>query len=457
MPRTNRENPWGAWVSQDKPGTFAHPDAPDGGSGYGYSRESGPSGTDVHGGGTPDAHSLDGHKITSWQAAVEYAKFEVARARQRLSDATTWEALRLVAEQSLGDKTFGLGACYGIVKNPVMSVAGLLQLMRMLIEADLYERLTRRVTWKTMLRPGSGFGLPKLSDVGYHLAMYAGVLSIGDLKRAYETREALIKNAEEMIRHPVDAAGKMTGQIKAEYVAKWNRFRELQKRTDLKSQFEAGELFGEVLMEVVMVVLTVISVGGAAVKLAAKVPQLVRLAEVVKGARAARAGGVAAEGVDTAKGAKTAGKAVSKEPVEGPKPNTSISKAPVAADLYKVEANGIKPVQIRQGTNGKVAVIGRSMNRVEPYAAELRAQGYEVEIFKSPIVPAEAEVQWAKLKDFYAPEYIPEPVLAKSKMFQANDSWAKKLVSEGYTVTDVGSAPGAGESIFYNMEKATIF
>lgn len=306
MPNTDRENPWSPWVSQHISDTFAHPDAPDGGIGSGFSREVWPSGTDVYGGGTPDPHSPVGNKVTPWQATIEYAKFELERARQRLCDSRSWDSLRIVAEQSLGDKSFGLGACYGIVKNPVMSVVGLLELMKTLIEADLYERLTQRVTWKTMLKPGGGLGLPELSDVGYHLAMYAGVLSIDDLKRSYESREALIKNVEEMIKHPVDTVGKMTGQVKAEYVAKWNRFRELQKLTDLRSQFEAGELFGEVLMEVVMIVLTVISVGGAAVKLAAKVPQLVRLAEVVKGARAARAGGVVAEAGEVVKGAGAA-------------------------------------------------------------------------------------------------------------------------------------------------------
>jgi hypothetical protein len=117
-----------------------------------------------------------------------------------------------------------------------------------------------------------------------------------------------------MIEHPGDSLGKMSDQIKASYLAKWKRFRELQKQTDLKSQFEAGEIFGDVLMEVVMLILTVMSVAGAAAKLAAKVPQLVRIAEFIRGARAAEAGGVTEEAAEAAKGASKATQQISQEP-----------------------------------------------------------------------------------------------------------------------------------------------
>ena len=310
------KNPWSPWVSLYYPGTFAHPDAPVGGTGAGYSRPPGPSGTDIHGGrGAPDPHSPEGHKVTPWEAAAGYAKFELERAKRGIWDAGSWESLRRVAERALGQQSFGLVACYGIVKNPTMSVVGLVQLQKMLIEADLYDRLNRGVSWKSVLSPGWMAGLPQLYEVGSYLARYAGVISMDDLKRSYELREALIKNVGEIFAHPVDSLGNMAGKIKVDYVNKWNRFLELQKQTDLKSQFEAGEIFGDVLMEVVMLILAVISLGGAAAKLAAKVPQLVRVAEFIKGARAAEAGGVAEEAVEMRKGAGVAKKASTAERV----------------------------------------------------------------------------------------------------------------------------------------------
>ena len=300
------ENPWSAWVSRHVSGLFAHPGAPDGGSGFGYGRLPGPSGTGFASSDAPHPYSPAGRQITPWEAAVEYAKFELDRERDKISRSWSWAALRGAAERALGPKSFGLGACYGIVKNPAMSVVGLVQLQKMLIEADLYERLTGRVSWKIMLSASGLYGLPQLYEVGYHLAGHTGFMHLADLKRSYEMREALIKNVGEMIEHPIDSLGQMAGKLKASSIANWTRFRELQKQTDLRSQFEAGEIFGDVLMEVVMLVLTVISVAGAAAKLASKVPQLVRVAEFIKGARAAEAGGVAEEVGEAAEGAEVA-------------------------------------------------------------------------------------------------------------------------------------------------------
>jgi len=99
-----------------------------------------------------------------------------------------------MAVRALGQQSFGLGACYGIVKNPAMSVAGLVQLQKMLIEADLYERLTRRISWRALLSPSWMTGVPQLYEVGYHLARYSGILNLDDLKRSYDLREALIQN-----------------------------------------------------------------------------------------------------------------------------------------------------------------------------------------------------------------------------------------------------------------------
>lgn len=458
MPFDSDENPWSAWVSQHFPGTFAHPDAPAGGTGLGYGRRPGPSGTDFSSGRAPDPYSPAGRVITPWEAAAEYAKFELDRARGKIRGAMTWDALRSVALRALGPQCFSLGVYHGMVKNPAMSVAGLLQLQKMLIEADLYERLTHRISWKTLLSPGCVTGLPQLYEVGFHLARYAGVISVDDLKRSYEAREALIKNVEEMIEHPVDSLGKMGTQMKASYLAKWKRFRELQKQTDLKSQFEAGEIFGDVLMEVVMLVLTVISVAGAAAKLAAKVPQLVRVAEFIRGARAAEVSGAAAEAGEAATEAKSAAKAVEaapKEEVEAPRAEAPVAKTPVAEDLYKIDANGTKAVQIRQGTNDKVAVIGRDMDTVRPYAAELKAKGYDVEIFDGDTVPDAARSEWAQIKK--SGKWLTEDEIPQTENYKANGVWADKLVRENYTVIDIGSPAGAGPSQFYKLELSKLF
>jgi hypothetical protein len=306
------KNPWSAWLSRHFPGTFAHPDAPAGGSGYGYSRTPGPT---TYTRGAPDPHSPVGLNITPREAAQGYAEYEFEQVRSGIRQAMSWAGLREMALRSLGPKSFALGACYGVVKNPAMSVAGLLQLQKMFIEADLYERLTRPMSWKTMLGASWGIGGPSLFELGELAMIKFHLMNVEMLKHSYEAREALIKEMGQIFTHPLDFFAKAKDQLKASYVEKWNQFCLLQKQTDLKSQFEAGELFGDVLMEVVMLVLTVISVGAGAAKLAAKVPQLVRVAEFIKGARAAEAGGAAEEAAEMGKGAGVAKKASTAERV----------------------------------------------------------------------------------------------------------------------------------------------
>lgn len=132
---------------------------------------------------------------------------------------------------------------------------------------------------------------------------------------------------------------------------------------------------------------------------------------------------------------------------------------PVKTELEGKTINGIKPVQVRPGTNGRVAVIGRGMGqRVGPYAQGLKRVGYDVETFEGDNIPVEAKEDWARLQAEYEPDQIPDDVAAKSKMFEANKKWAEKLRDQGYTVVDIGTSnPTQGEGPFFAMERDILF
>jgi len=137
----------------------------------------------------------------------------------------------------------------------------------------------------------------------------------------------------------------------------------------------------------------------------------------------------------------------------GPVANTS----PSVSALKNSEFNGVKADRVRPGTNGKVAVIGRSMaNAVNPYTSGLQKQG-DVETFTGDKISPEAQAEWAILKKRYAPDPIPEDALKESLMFKANEAWAKKLADEGYTVVDVDNPTNEKPSPFYEMEKQVLF
>lgn len=130
---------------------------------------------------------------------------------------------------------------------------------------------------------------------------------------------------------------------------------------------------------------------------------------------------------------------------------------PSASTLQNSEFNGVKADRVLPGTNGKVAVIGRSMaNAVEPYTKGLEKQ-CPVETFTGDKISPAAQAEWKNLKKQNAPEPIPEDAVKKSQMFKENQAWAKKLVDEGHTVVDVDNPTSEKASPFYEMEKQTIF
>ena len=127
-------------------------------------------------------------------------------------------------------------------------------------------------------------------------------------------------------------------------------------------------------------------------------------------------------------------------------------------------------VQVKAGTNGKIAVIGRKMpGHVDDVTAELASQGKLVEAFNDVyqsgksfdidgIIYTWDDIvnDFNSLKQQYG--VIPDNVLQNSLMYKANQNWAQKLIDEGYEVIDIGYPQGiTSESIFYNMELQTIF
>ncbi len=128
---------------------------------------------------------------------------------------------------------------------------------------------------------------------------------------------------------------------------------------------------------------------------------------------------------------------------------------PRASNLENSEFNGVTAERVRYGTNGKVAVIGRSMDKaVAPYARGLEGEGYNAETFEPS---ASAQREWAALRDDYPSSRIPDDVIPQTQMFKENQAWAEKLANQGYTVVDVGNPSGQGASPFYEMEKQVLF
>jgi hypothetical protein len=205
----------------------------------------------------PGAHGLLS------DAAVESVE-DLTKAVADFRRSETWFSLQPIAFRLLGQYSFGLGVLYGIGENVVTSVIELLQLVKMLLLADLYDRAQQPVFSTASLNPVA---------LLQRLMAEASMRTFSaELEEAHRERNALI----EELRYAMTHIGEVLGNIGEGYVAKWNRFETYVKDRTLSSQFHAGRMFGEVLIDVV----SVIGGGAAAVKAAGKIPKLAKLARL---------------------------------------------------------------------------------------------------------------------------------------------------------------------------------
>lgn len=115
-------------------------------------------------------------------------------------------------------------------------------------------------------------------------------------------------------------------------------------------------------------------------------------------------------------------------------------------DLAKL---GVSAKRVLQGTNGKIAIIGRGNEFIADARKTLGDNGIMAETFDR-LIPEKAFVDYRRLvRNGEQPE-----VLRNSDLYQLNLAWAQSLKDEGYTIIDLGNPGAKGDlSIFYEMEK----
>ena len=139
--------------------------------------------------------------------------------------------------------------------------------------------------------------------------------------------------------------------------------------------------------------------------------------------------------------------------------------------IFKAGDNilGIAVKQIKQGTDGKYAIIGRSMGNAEItgvrniYVELKNVRKLGVEIFDATSLKGiwktkfdDALTEFAQKTNNWTRKLSNQELL-QLKMYKLNKEWAQHLVDNGYTILDMGDFNNLGFSAFYSMEKATIF
>jgi hypothetical protein len=102
------------------------------------------------------------------------------------------------------------------------------------------------------------------------------------LAKAHAKRELLCNELKSIMGNPAEFFEGLPGKAQQSYQAKWQRFAQLHQTSELRSQLEAGKLFGELLMEVLLAIASLVAMTDALVKLGAKAPELLNAARTLK-------------------------------------------------------------------------------------------------------------------------------------------------------------------------------
>jgi hypothetical protein len=136
---------------------------------------------------------------------------------------------------------------------------------------------------------------------------------------------------------------------------------------------------------------------------------------------------------------------------------------------------GVKAQRIIPGTNGKVAILGRSMgdmtraDKTEPGVVDfqhaLDSKGFKTERFGGDMVKQEWRDEMAALGKIHGKPgrpgsnfwILPDDIIKNSVVFKENMKWVQKLKDEGYTIVDIGNPNNKGSSVYYDNEVKLAF
>jgi len=141
-----------------------------------------------------------------------------------------------------------------------------------------------------------------------------------------------------------------------------------------------------------------------------------------------------------------------------------------------VKINGATVVRILEGTNGKIAIMGRKMAYIEEVANGLIKLGKEVEIFDiDKAFGGKGYSNWDLIKkdwdnaldrfgqlDSNGNKVLPYQKVIQTLWYKENERWARWVKENGYEIYDLGDNPGLlknspDRSAFYDLEKKIIF
>lgn len=217
-----------------------------------------------------------------------------------LIKATDINALKETIQLLLGPHCFSMGIIAGFTSEVITTIVDLLNLVKTFVLADLYDLYIG--LGKGQLVVGDFLFLPiPLSPIGSRVqrelvAKLAGTFFKERLSKAAEERDALILEVTKILEDPKLFFELFLENLWAKYERDWQEYMFHKSTGTLEGQFRAGMIVGQLLFDIVNLILTVVPIAqgvGVAITaastaarqagIAAKMPRLLRLAQSLKG------------------------------------------------------------------------------------------------------------------------------------------------------------------------------
>jgi RHS repeat-associated protein len=256
------------------------------------------------------------------ETQIDYFAMQAAR---RLSMSMGWIDTRSAIGVFLGDKSFTAGVVAGMVKSFLSGIVELAWMLKMLAMADYYDIKHSGSFWQRLGRSAS------MSPGSFLLTMTASVFwpeFDTRAREAYEQREALIELVIHAFKHP----GEVFDTISKEQKKKYEEFEKFRARHTLGGEFQAGLLFGELLLDVLMILDGVTAIAKIATKIPGLLKLLPRLREMAPALRAAAKAGEAGGGAGKAAGEAARAGSEANRPAASAAKSGSGGKGPAARE-----------------------------------------------------------------------------------------------------------------------------
>jgi Bacterial toxin 46 len=273
---------------------------------------------------------------------------EIGKALDRALDKWNLSETPLsLARAWLGYEAFCIGFGAGLAQFPArtttQTVAGIADLARTFVLADLY----------AFLKFGVGGSLR--APWGYSGALGISVFSpaavkfwnLSELEDSYAQRNAIVAELRKISANKTAFLAKLPADISAQHDAQWQRIATLNASLDMSNRYQAGVATAELLCEWLTLLAVIATVFDAAIEVGLMAPRLVRLARSLTregGATTTRAAtGGAARAAATLAETRAPAAAMEPLPAPAPRPRGAEPKPPPVEPRPAADAGEVAP------------------------------------------------------------------------------------------------------------------